>query len=472
MKPLVLLTFLIGSYLTGFSSVLIKIRMKKYDTMAVSYYRPFKGFANDIIRTEYNPKAYGDFSYNFKLNAATFIRFNFDNEALELLCEPNDTLILYVNRPLSIKDNWVIVEGNNSKGHVYYNNTYNRIRANKLLDIQDVFEPHFNEDPNQLFERLKKEILKNTNWLEPLINSKQISKVFYEYMKLNIESILAWHVGELCRRHYNDLDSDMSFKSTRIKNLLFNLVNPLDSKLRNCFASGYYYTYFSELQKTQVIEDSATVIVKDTPFYSLASKDLQLFLWGKSLHAHYLYDPDKAENCKSFKRYKDQFVDGEFIEFFEKSEICEQSIKQSIKFIKSFDSDLFSFLEFNFYRKRVFVDIWATWCGPCKSEFVNYTPEFISFMKENKTELLFVSIDQPNFKSKWEAEVKKLNLNGNHVIAGDALLASIKEIVFDNGSVSIPRYLLVDEKGKILSVNFKRPSDIKFKSELFKYFLK
>ena len=470
MKHLVFLTFSIASYLNGFSSVLIKIKMKTYDTMAVSYYKPFKGFANDAIRTEYNPKAYGDFSYSIKLNSATFIRFNFDNVRLELLCEPNDTLTLYVSRPLSLKDDWVIVDGNNSKGHMHFNNIYNRIRANKLFDMQDVFEPHFNEDPNQLFERLRNEILKNTNWLEPLVNSNQISKVFYDYMKLNIEGVLAWQIGELCRKHYDDLDSNLSLKSTRIQNLLFNLVNPLDSKLRNCFTSGYYNTYFSELHKRKTIEDSTTIIVKDTPFYSLASKDLQSFLWGRSLYAHYLYDPDRAENCKSFKRYKDQFVDGDFIDFFKTSDICEKTIKQPLKFIKSFDSDLFSFLEFNFPRKRVFVDIWATWCAPCKMEFKFYDAAFYEFMKEHKIELVFISIDDPKRRDQWEREVNTFNLKGNHILAQTHLQASLKEVVYDDGNVVIPRYLLADETGKILSTDFMRPSDPQFQNEIRKQF--
>ena len=60
----------------------------------------------------------------------------------------------------------------------------------------------------------------------------------------------------------------------------------------------------------------------------------------------------------------------------------------------------------------------------------------------------------------------------HHVLAGKTTQASIKKIVFKNGTLNIPRYILIDESGKILSADFTRPSNPSFTSEIVKSFPK
>ena len=116
------------------------------------------------------------------------------------------------------------------------------------------------------------------------------------------------------------------------------------------------------------------------------------------------------------------------------------------------------------------MDIWATWCAPCKMEFKFYDAAFYEFMKEHKIELVFISIDDPKRRDQWEREVNTFNLKGNHILAQTHLQASLKEVVYDDGNVVIPRYLLADETGKILSTDFMRPSDPQFQNEIRKQF--
>jgi thiol-disulfide isomerase/thioredoxin len=112
--------------------------------------------------------------------------------------------------------------------------------------------------------------------------------------------------------------------------------------------------------------------------------------------------------------------------------------------------------------------MWATWCGPCKAEFPSYDSTFYAFLSQKGVKLVFLSIDDPKHKSRWENEIKLLNLKGYHILAGPNLKKSVTDIVFDNEPVSIPRYVLVDEAGKILSANFTRPSNASFKQEMNK----
>jgi alkyl hydroperoxide reductase subunit AhpC len=95
-----------------------------------------------------------------------------------------------------------------------------------------------------------------------------------------------------------------------------------------------------------------------------------------------------------------------------------------------------------------------------------------SFTDEIGVKLLFLSIDDAIDADKWRKEVDGSGLKGYHLLADTTLYASLKEVIFDDGVVSIPRYILIDEKGYFISTDFVRPSDPDFKKKLIKAFSK
>ena len=115
--------------------------------------------------------------------------------------------------------------------------------------------------------------------------------------------------------------------------------------------------------------------------------------------------------------------------------------------------------------------MWATWCAPCKLEFRYYDDSLYDFFKKYDIECIFMSIDKLELYDKWEKEVKFFNLKGHNAILNEELVNSVTELIFDDGIVSLPRYILINEKGKILTTNAPRPSNPNFK-ELIINFLK
>lgn len=51
--------------------------------------------------------------------------------------------------------------------------------------------------------------------------------------------------------------------------------------------------------------------------------------------------------------------------------------------------------------KVIFIDIWATWCGPCRASFAHVKP-LQQYAKENDIVLLYVSIDRPMNADLWK----------------------------------------------------------------------
>ena len=135
------------------------------------------------------------------------------------------------------------------------------------------------------------------------------------------------------------------------------------------------------------------------------------------------------------------------------------------KILSDENLDFKQFMESNFKNKRVLIDLWASWCAPCKGEFQYYDSAYYEFMSRRNIDLVFISIDKEEQRKAWEKDMKKYGLKGYHVLAGKKLQKSIRELIYENGEVVIPRYVVVKENGEILSTDFKRPSHVQFKED-------
>lgn len=107
--------------------------------------------------------------------------------------------------------------------------------------------------------------------------------------------------------------------------------------------------------------------------------------------------------------------------------------------------------------KTVYIDIWATWCGPCKREMA-YKEPLKAFADENNVDLLFLSIDKPHTASKWRNYIKTNKIAGKHIRATPELRDQIVRMFRKGESFSIPRYLIIDANGKLVEKDALRPS--------------
>ena len=104
----------------------------------------------------------------------------------------------------------------------------------------------------------------------------------------------------------------------------------------------------------------------------------------------------------------------------------------------------------DFKGKVVYVDFWASWCGPCRAEFPfsKQLHERLTDKQKEKIVFLYISIDDK--EPTWKNALNALQLIGEQGWNPGAAQYF--------GIPSIPRYMLIDKKGQIIDGNAKRPS--------------
>ena len=106
----------------------------------------------------------------------------------------------------------------------------------------------------------------------------------------------------------------------------------------------------------------------------------------------------------------------------------------------------------SFKGKYVYVDVWATWCGPCRGEAPFYTQLAKDFKGKD---IVFLGVSVDSDKEAWEKHIKKEEPNSVQIISDKDWSSSIAADYNING---IPRFILIDKEGNIVSANAKRPS--------------
>jgi thiol-disulfide isomerase/thioredoxin len=102
--------------------------------------------------------------------------------------------------------------------------------------------------------------------------------------------------------------------------------------------------------------------------------------------------------------------------------------------------------------KVVYLDFWASWCGPCLGEMPHSKTLKEKFAGNPDVVFLYVSIDDD--EKAWRSMIEKKNIEGEH---GWSQGWSSPAPVAYNVNY-IPRYVLIGKDGTILDANTSRPS--------------
>lgn len=106
--------------------------------------------------------------------------------------------------------------------------------------------------------------------------------------------------------------------------------------------------------------------------------------------------------------------------------------------------------------KYVLIDVWASWCYPCRVQH----PHLVELEEKMKNKAItFVSISLDTQEWRWR---------GHMLSKMGGLQWMVRDSVFEKafGINTIPRFILLDKKGNVLSLNMPMPSHPELEQQL------
>lgn len=263
---------------------------------------------------------------------------------------------------------------------------------------------------------------------------KYIFKIGDEYGQIYLKNDESLNI----KTDYDNFDKDLTFtgkgKSVEISTAVLAIRNMITANMPEDLLSETEENLHLAVEKTQ----------KDYQDMKSKYPNVDSTLWNEM-------DMEIEQNMKGIVKYYSE----------SKARIEEFKGKQSPTFaMEDINGDIVKLEDFR--GKYVYIDVWATWCGPCKVQI----PHLKELEEEyNGKDIVFVSmsIDPVKDKEKWKNFVKEKDLKGVQIFAENDWQS---EFVQSYKIKGIPNFILIDKEGKIISPSAPLPSSKKIK-EIF-----
>lgn len=171
-----------------------------------------------------------------------------------------------------------------------------------------------------------------------------------------------------------------------------------------------------------------------------------------------------SESYKDYKivsQDKDRYLANETFKkaLLEKEHDYENQDKMDISFLdsetdkaKKIKGDFWSKLKEEHQGKVMYVDIWATWCGPCRGE-IPHAIELHDYFDSN--DIAFINLCLASNENEWKKMIKSNNIKGHNYYFNRFQTQILRDKLQFEG---YPTYLIIDKQGNIVNKNAPRPS--------------
>jgi len=454
----------------------------------VELYKPIDGACQfESISEELDLKPTMAITYKFEVNDFTVIQLRMSYNKVCLFLFPGDHVTVhYIDRE-QIK-----ITGSNAEAHTYYNNNFvifgtmnyiGRMR-NMAMEADD-----FGKMVADLEQTMLQEVKDSLTLLRqnPEISSELISLLWGDLSIYLYKEIQTTLFVLALNRTLSEEEFAAAFAEA--EKIFLKIAPPEPNVVRYPFGSGMFSFYYAVLFHMKMNEQERQNLLQgysDDTFgayapYLLAPDYIRLPSLGNGLVLRLKFKMDgsaKLDDKKLYQYLKENYPESEYVALLAKdfeTATSESDIpqKDSVYFIVQSVHKLSDFSNLPMLKgKYLLVDLWATWCIPCRQEFAyKHRVKKILDTYPNLA-LLYISVDEDKRDSAWKTDVEKSQLYGYNIRAQKDLVSDIKEKIFQLQEIDIPRYVLISPDGKLLNADLPRPSAGNELAEALKKYLK
>lgn len=489
----------------GQTRAVITGKVKHTDKFFVNIYEPVNDYFNMSFfdsSKENSVLVNGSDSIYKSLNLTfpTFIKIYFLDinkqpfSVSDILVCPGDSIHIEINTNFDSANSYKY-SGNNAMGQKIFNEI-NFSPINKFIPAFNILD-ELPKNKNTIIQELDAAISKLMYPFDTLRKAKKITNDFYTYMRVCFRSLLYNEIINKFLSSSKKKETVSKIERDAIIESLFKKQNPNDSMYSGVYLYSLYTTsYFNYLSYKKYKLNSIDPLKKESKFFKISGKTFlidsdftefiyyedkkyQEDMWAQEIINSFIYAPGKHDkaiinqwdsifpNSKwtkvILKQYENKYVQKNV----GYSAILPITYIDSAKTINNI-SQLLAELPKD---DAVFIDLWASWCGPCIAEF-GANKMLDRYLIDNKISKLYISINDIADSSKWQSAINRYSLGGYHILANEDLIDDIKIKIYGvkkNEPIPIPRYVLIDKKGVIVVSNANRPSDFELLTSQIEY---
>ncbi len=447
------------------------------ETIELNVDRFYVGTSLDVVKS---PVSNGTFSINYKLDKIRIAELVYKNQSQELFLEPGDDLHVDVNS--GAFDSTIAFSGkaagNNNLlarfNHKFQSDYDTAALKNRMLTT------NVDEYEISLYESRKKQ----TEFIKTYAAQFPVTEAFKKYMENRIRF---YYLGNLYSYPIIRGNSDKSVLTVgQLPNVMIekvddNMANNEDALLCNTYRNFlvYYIIYttsadngFNKFKDFSVSMDRKCTVAKD----HLKGANYVFYL------AKFMYDFCESVlpsmDKKWFGELKLIDKSNEYVKIVQSK--CGEKFNQkdpiSLRTEKNIPASEYAFKMHDmkgkevglsdFKGKTVYIDFWASWCGPCRQQMPFSKELHHKLTDKQKKNIIFLYISIDGTEDAWKKAAEQMGMEGVLTISPGNWDS---EVVKHFGISSIPRYMIMDKNGNIVDKDAKRPSSPDILSDLIKY---
>ena len=254
-------------------------------------------------------------------------------------------------------------------------------------------------------------------------------------------------------QNYKSLQDYYFGKKIEVSDSFLSPLKDINYDDENEFTTQPYYSYLVSSKWKKDIEHEDGFVNMNKKLHTINSISIKIDLLI-SFYYSISKDIKKAEDY--FKLIKNNTSNKQFIA------AAKEKLKAVLKNKKGAKSPLFTFKDVenktyslsDFKGKYVFIDIWATWCGPCLQQ-IPALKKLEHQYQDKDIVFVSISVDKASAHDKWKRMVKEKEMVGIQLFADNSFDS---KFIKAYSITSIPRFIIIDKEGNIYDGNADKPS--------------